>query len=90
MSKERKTPLRTCVACRETKDKKTLVRIVKAATGEIYPDFSGKAAGRGAYVCANEDCFARLKKYRLLNKTFSADVPEAVYDRLGEAILAKK
>ncbi|MBQ8884851.1 MAG: YlxR family protein [Clostridia bacterium] len=90
MPKERKTPLRTCVACRETQDKKTLVRIVKTKEGEIFPDFSGKAAGRGAYVCTSADCFARLKKNRLLNRAFSADVPEEVYTRLEEAILAKK
>ena len=56
----------------------------------MFIDFTGKAAGRGAYICDCPDCIKKLKKGRLLNKTFSADIPAAVYDRIEEEFFAKK
>ena len=87
MPKIRKTPMRTCIACRVEKPKKEMLRVVKNAAGEIRLDFSGKLPGRGAYICNSADCVKKLRKYRLLNKTFSADVPEEVYARIEEEFL---
>ena len=87
MPKIRKTPMRTCIACRGEKPKKEMLRVVKNAAGEIRLDFSGKLPGRGAYICNSADCVKKLRKYRLLNKTFSADVPEEVYARIEEEFL---
>lgn len=90
MPKQKKIPLRTCIACREEKPKKEMLRIVKNAEGVISLDFSGKLAGRGAYICGKEECIKKLRKYRLLNKTFSCEVGAEVYDRVEEEFLAKK
>ncbi len=90
MPKAKKIPLRTCIACREEKPKKEMLRIVKNAEGEILLDFSGKLPGRGAYICGSIACFEKLKKYKLLHKTFSCDVPEKVYEQLGEEFLGTK
>ena len=79
-------PKRMCVACREMKEKRELFRVVKNAAGEIFADFSGKAAGRGAYICNNDECVKRLKKQRLLNKAFSAPVSDEVYRRIEEEV----
>ncbi len=89
MPAEKKIPMRTCIACRQEKPKRDMLRIVKNAQGEIGIDFSGKAAGRGAYICDSADCIKRLRKYRLLNKAFSADVPEEVYRGIEEEYGAK-
>ena len=80
----KKIPMRTCIACREEKPKKEMLRVVKNAAGEIRLDFSGKLPGRGAYVCSNGDCIRKLRKYRLLNKAFSMQVGEEVYDAIEE------
>ncbi len=85
----KKIPVRTCIACREEKPKKEMLRIVRNAQGEIRLDFSGKLPGRGAYVCGSEACIKKLRKYRLLNKTFSADVGEEVYAAIEEEFGAK-
>ncbi len=85
----KKIPVRTCIACREEKPKKEMLRIVRSAQGEIRLDFSGKLPGRGAYVCGSEACIKKLRKYRLLNKTFSADVGEEVYAAIEEEFGAK-
>ena len=79
-------PKRMCVACREMKEKRKMFRVVKNAAGEIFADFSGKAAGRGAYICNNDECVKRLKKQRLLNKAFSAPVSDEVYRRIEEEV----
>lgn len=86
--KERKIPLRTCIACRAEKPKGELMRVVKNADGEIKLDFTGKAAGRGAYVCKSADCVKKLRKARLLNKSFSAAVSDEVYAAIEEEFLA--
>lgn len=86
----KKIPLRTCIACREEKPKKEMLRIVKNAAGEIRLDFSGKLPGRGAYICDQAACFAKLNKNKLLHKTFSCSVPESVYEQIGEEFLGKK
>lgn len=88
MPKQKKIPLRMCVACREGKPKKEMLRIVKNAAGEITLDFSGKLSGRGAYICNNAECVKRLRKYKLLHKTFSCEVDESVYSRIEEEFLA--
>lgn len=86
----KKIPLRQCIACRELKEKRSMLRLVKNAEGKIFLDFSSKAAGRGAYICDNPDCIKKLKKGRLLNKVFSCAVDEAIYTAVEEEYFGKK
>ena len=79
-----------CVACRELKEKRDMLRIVKNAQGEIFIDFSSKASGGGAYICNNPDCVKKLRKQRLLNRVFSCEVPAEVYSRIEEEYFGKK
>lgn len=90
MQGTKKIPLRMCVACRSSLPKNEMLRIVKSADGEIRLDFSGKLAGRGAYICNKKECIQKLRKYRLLHKTFSADVREEVYLRIEEEFLGRE
>ena len=87
---QKKIPLRTCIACRQEMPKRDMLRIVKNAEGEIFLDFSGKAAGRGAYICSNAECVKKLRKSRLINKAFSQSVPDEVYARIEEEFLGAK
>ncbi len=84
MPKNNKIPLRMCIACRELKEKREMLRVVKNSEGKIFLDFSSKAQGRGAYICNNTECVKKLKKYRLLNKVFSSEVDENVYTAIEE------
>jgi predicted RNA-binding protein YlxR (DUF448 family) len=59
-------PQRTCVACRQVKPKRELLRIVRTPQGRVEIDPGGKKSGRGAYLCANRSCWQiGLKKKRL-------------------------
>ena len=77
-------PLRMCIACRQMKDKRELIRIVKSAE-EIKLDPTFKAAGRGAYVCHSEECLKKLTKAKLLNRAFKCEVQPEVYKQIEEA-----
>ena len=80
----KKTPLRQCLGCREMKAKKDLIRVVRAPEGEISLDFKGKKPGRGAYLCPNPQCLAKVKKSRALERAFSAQLPPEVYEGLEQ------
>jgi predicted RNA-binding protein YlxR (DUF448 family) len=53
----KRLPQRTCMACRQIKAKRKLVRIVKTSTGEIKIDETGRISGRGAYLCRLKECW---------------------------------
>lgn len=80
----KKIPLRQCLGCREMKPKRELIRVVRAPEGEISLDFKGRKSGRGAYVCPNGECLKRARKARALERAFSAQIPEEVYDALEQ------
>lgn len=92
MPKTKKIPLRMCAGCGEMKPKKELVRVVRAPEGteengqplprEISLDLTGKKPGRGAYLCKSLVCLKAARKARRLERVFSAQIPEEVYDRL--------
>ncbi len=84
--KQRKIPLRKCTGCQEMKNKKELVRIVRSNEGEISIDFTGKMAGRGAYICPNKECLEKAKKSKGLERSFKAAVPESVYEKILEEL----
>ncbi len=50
-------PQRTCLACRQVKAKRELIRLVHTPDGNIEIDTGGKKAGRGAYLCPVRECW---------------------------------
>ncbi len=78
----KKIPQRTCMGCGEARNKSELVRIVRTPEGGIILDVSGRADGRGAYVCRNAECMKKLRKRNGLARAFSIQVQSEIYDRL--------
>lgn len=85
----KKIPLRTCMGCNEKKPKKELVRIVKNKNGEIFIDRTGKADGRGAYICDSAECLEKIIKSKRLEKVLEIAIPEEVYNNLRGVIIDK-
>ena len=79
-----KEKIRMCIVCRGQSDKKTLLRIVRNKEGQIFVDKTGKANGRGAYVCKSKECFQKLCKQKSLNKAFKCEVSQEIYQKIGE------
>ena len=84
MQKPKKIPQRQCVGCREMKDKRELIRVVKSPEGEVSLDFRGRKPGRGAYVCPNAECLKKARKSLALERAFSAQIPPEVYGALEQ------
>ena len=84
--KTRKIPMRMCVGCREMKEKRSLLRIVKSPKGAISFDRIGKAAGRGAYVCRSKECLDKAVRQRQLERALETKIEQAVFDQLMEEI----
>ena len=80
--KPRKIPMRMCVGCREMKPKAQLLRVVKPAEGEARIDRTGKASGRGAYICPRPECLKKAQKSRALERALDAKIDEAVFSQL--------
>lgn len=78
--------MRRCVSCREIRHKSEFLRVVKTPAGDFALDFTGKAQGRGAYLCKNEKCAAENLKRRRLDKAFKIKVPAEIYAEICEAV----
>ena len=79
---QKKIPQRQCMGCRERKEKRQLIRVVRKTDGTVSLDFSGKVSGRGAYLCPDPACLAKAQKSKALERSLEVPIPEEVYSRL--------
>ncbi|MFQ3549728.1 MAG: YlxR family protein [Armatimonadota bacterium] len=77
MSRKKKEPIRTCIGCRESCEKKKLTRIVRTAEG-IKIDPTGKLAGRGAYLCDSKECLKSVLKNNRLSKALKTNISDDI------------
>lgn len=68
-------PTRTCVACRTERQKRDLVRVVRAPDGTVALDRTGKAPGRGAYLCADGSCWSSALTKKSIERSLSTPLP---------------
>lgn len=80
-AKPKKTPMRMCVVCKRMHPKKELLRIVKNDDG-VSLDFTGKKAGRGAYICKSVDCIDKCVSKKMLSRVFSMPIDDEVYSKI--------
>ncbi|NLB88740.1 MAG: YlxR family protein [Syntrophomonadaceae bacterium] len=86
MAKVRKVPQRMCVGCREMKNKKELIRIVRNSEGALELDTTGKKPGRGAYICPNVDCFNQAIKSKSIQKALEKELPTELQEEIKKQI----
>jgi predicted RNA-binding protein YlxR (DUF448 family) len=82
----RRTRPRTCVGCGEEAPKRGLLRIVRKPDGGIAIDPTGKAAGRGAYICPNPECLKEARRRKALTRCLKVEVPPSFYEELSAYI----
>ena len=85
---QKKIPQRQCMGCRERKEKRALIRVVRGTDGTVSVDFSGKLNGRGAYICPDPECLRKARKAKSLDRSLEVSIPEEVYDRLEKEMEA--
>jgi predicted RNA-binding protein YlxR (DUF448 family) len=87
VKRPRHVPMRTCVACKQSKPKRELLRVVRTPDGHVLLDATGKRSGRGAYLCARLSCWQDALKKKRLEQEF--ELPLSDEDRAGlEAFIA--
>ena len=76
------TPQRMCVACRQMKDKRELVRCRVTLEKTVELDPTGKKSGRGAYICSSPECRKKARKCDLLSKALGVSAGAGTYDAI--------
>ena len=82
MKTKNKIPMRQCTGCREMKNKKEMIRVLKTAEDEILLDATGRKNGRGAYICFSRECLEKARKNHGLERSLKVSIPEEVYESL--------
>lgn len=82
VQKVKKKPERRCAGCSEHREKSEFIRVVRSPEGEVSLDFTGKASGRGVYICRDAACLKKARKSRRFESSLKVEIPEQVYERL--------
>ena len=80
--KPKKIPMRMCVGCREMKQKRELIRIVRTPEGIVALDPTGKKSGRGAYVCRQPECLRRSIRQKQLERQLDISLTPEITEAL--------
>lgn len=83
--KTKKTPMRRCVGCMESKPKRQLIRII-AKDGSLNIDLTGKANGRGVYLCQDTECLLKARKRKAISRSLEVEITEQELDKLFEEL----
>lgn len=85
--KNRKTPMRRCIGCVESKPKNSLIRVADYEE-TLTLDPTGKAKGRGVYLCRDTKCMELARKKRSMQRSFGRDIPKEELDRIYQELEA--
>jgi len=82
-------PIRQCVACRQKRKKKDLLRIVRTPPGLIVFDPEQRESGRGVYLCSMEKCLLKSRDHDLIGRHFNMKISPNLCSKLLAAISPK-
>lgn len=82
MKTKTKIPMRQCTGCREMKNKKDMMRVLRTPENQILLDTTGRKNGRGAYLCRSMECFEKAVKNHGIQRSLKTEIPEEVYEIL--------
>jgi predicted RNA-binding protein YlxR (DUF448 family) len=87
MARKKHQPQRTCIVCRQVKDKRDLIRLVRTPEGGIIIDPTGKANGRGAYLCKTAGCWEQGVQKGRLSRALKTTLTQETLDALKTELL---
>jgi len=68
-----------------SKPKKDLIRIA-AYEGRVSIDRTGKAKGRGIYLCPDKECMEKARKKKSLSRGLKTDISNEQMEQLFEEL----
>ena len=80
----KKIPMRQCCGCREMKNKKEMLRVIRTPEGDVCLDATGRKNGRGAYICPSMECLKAAIKNKGIERSLNVSIPKEVIDLLTE------
>lgn len=83
--KKNNVPMRRCAACMESKPKQELIRIAYYE-GKLTVDLTGRAKGRGMYLCTDPECFEKAKKRKVIQRNFDQSIPQDEIEKVFEEL----
>ena len=81
----RRPATRSCVACRTARTKREFLRVVRTPAGDVQLDETGRANGRGAYVCRDDACITIAIDKGALARALETRVPAELKVELERA-----
>jgi predicted RNA-binding protein YlxR (DUF448 family) len=90
MPRQKHKPQRTCIVCRENKEKRELIRVVRTPEKRVVIDPTGKANGRGAYLCRQSDCQDKGLQKGRLDRALKVTLSEADLAVLRSALQTER
>ena len=93
-TKTKNKPMRRCIGCMESKPKNNLIRIAYYE-GELSVDPTGKAKGRGVYLCKSgdhpdKDCLQKAIKRKAFQRSLKAEFSEDELNKIMEELTANE
>jgi len=86
--KQQEKPQRSCLGCRQTRNRDALLRFVLSPQGELLADIEAKLPGRGAYTCVSETCLRAALKQRQFSRAFKREVAGVTPDGMVAQLVA--
>jgi hypothetical protein len=83
LKKQKEKPQRSCLGCRQSRDRDALIRFVLSPQGELVADLEAKLPGRGAYTCVSAACLQAALKQRQFSRAFKREVVTATPDEMS-------
>lgn len=83
---DQEKPQRSCLGCRESRDKDLLIRFVLSPQNEVFPDLDARLPGRGAYTCLSSACLETAVKQRGFSRAFKRDVTVLPPDQMARLV----
>ena len=77
--KDRRTPMRRCIGCRESFPQNQLIRLTLHDEA-IHVDRDGKSPGRGVYLCKNQECIEKARKSRAFQRNYKREIKMEITD----------
>src|SRR5450631_447792 len=74
LKKQKEKPQRSCLGCRQARDRDALIRFVLSPQGELVADIEAKLPGRGAYTCVSQTCLQAALRQRQFSRAFKREV----------------
>ncbi len=83
---KKSNPMRRCIGCMQSFPQENLIRLTKQ-DNVIKIDYSGRANGRGMYLCRNEECVQNAFKRKSWNRQCRCMLDSAMLNQLNLEIL---